>query len=148
MGRRSESAGRAGEQIAEMQLRMLGVEMVENIPTPIALAGSRKIGHSTFYNVIYKQKATGDIAGIMGDGSGRRVLVEVKSRNDDRLQWSALRDHQIERLDENHRLNGVSLVVFIDGSGNVFVLRWPIEGFGPRKSITSEQAASLIWDGK
>lgn len=139
----SQQIGADGEDIAENALRAYGVRMVEQIATPYAVTGRKKGG---WIRLVHKAKVSGDRRGVMGDGSGRRVLAEVKSTAGDRITWSRLDDHQVQALDENHRLNAVSLLVVVF-SGQAFVLRWPVEGFLPRTSITLDMAIDNQWDG-
>lgn len=140
----SQQLGAEGEDVAETALKAYGVEMVEQIATPYIISDRREDG---WVRIKHKSKVSGDRRGVMADGSGRRVLAEVKSTNHDRIIWSRLEDHQVRALDKNNRLKAVSLLVLVF-SQQAYVLRWPVEGFGPRKSITQEQAIGLQWDGK
>lgn len=140
----SQQLGSEGEDVAETALKAYGVEMVEQIATPYIISDRREDG---WVRIKRKAKVSGDRRGVMADGSGRRVLAEVKSTNGDRIVWSRLEDHQVRALDKNNRLKAVSLLVLVF-SQQAYVLRWPVEGFGPRKSITQEQAIGLQWDGK
>jgi penicillin-binding protein-related factor A (putative recombinase) len=139
MGRKSQAIGRTGEDIAMIALRTKGVQMVEQIATPITITARQGV----WVQYTYKQKVSGDFRGIMP--GGRRVLAEVKTCTD-RLVYSRLEPHQVEALDENHKLGGVSLLVMVSDI-NYVVMRWPIAGFGPRKSITAIDAFNHEWDG-
>lgn len=142
-GRASQARGAHGEGAAENALRALGVRMVEQIATPIIILAEK----DGWVKIERKGKVSGDRRGVMGDGSGRRVLAEVKATNGDRIAWSRLKPHQIKSLDENHHLGAVSLLVVVYTVGT-YVLRWPVPGFGPGQSITIQQALDLQWDGK
>lgn len=140
----SQQIGADGEGIAEAALKAYGVRMVEKITTPFVIVDRREGG---WVRIKRKEKVSGDRRGVMGDGSGRRVLAEVKSTSGDRIQWSRLGDHQVQALDENHRLGAVSLLVVVF-SQQAFVLRWPVDGFIPRTSITIDDAVNKQWDGR
>ena len=143
-GRRSQSIGAQGEEVAENALRACGVQMVEQIATPFAITARQKGG---WIKIVRKTPVSGDRRGVMGDGSGRRVLAEVKSTEGDRIEWSRLEDHQVRALDENHRLGAVSLLVVVYLSVGSYVLRWPVAGFGPGQSIGIQDAIDNQWDG-
>lgn len=140
----SQKTGADGEDVAENALRAYGVRMVEQIATPYVITDRKRGG---WVKMIRKAKVSGDRRGVMGDGSGRRVLAEVKSTTGDRIAWSRLEDHQVRALDENNRLGAVSLLIVVF-SGQAFVLRWPVDGFLPRTSITRDTAIEKQWDGE
>jgi hypothetical protein len=83
---------------------------------------------------------SGDHRGILP--GGRSVLAETKTILERNLVWSDLRDHQPERLDEHTRWGGLTFLVWVSARG-VFIMRWPIPGFGPGKGITLEKAEQL-----
>jgi len=151
MGRISKQRGEVGEQIARLMLQAAGVEMIEKIATPFFI---RERGRDGWVKIGYKSKVSGDIRGIM-PGSGRRVLVEVKAR-DGNLRKSDFRAdgnyHQLERLQENHELGGISLIIWINPYENL-ILRWPFNdswqaGSDARASLKLENARDLYsWDG-
>jgi hypothetical protein len=138
-GKRSQAIGKTGEAIARLLLESAGVKMVERIATPIVVTGKQQGGWMQF---AYAEKVSGDWRGMMPDG--RRVLCEVKAR-DGRLRWSDLQPHQRRALDENHLYHGVSLLIWIHPDDQV-ILRWPVLGFGPRVSLSLDQAQQLQWD--
>jgi hypothetical protein len=137
MSRREDRIGKIGQEHAAAALRRIGVNMVEKIGTPVKLIPARVKGT---YTVVYGEKVSGDHRGILDDGTS--VLAETKTIMDRNLVWSDLRDHQPGRLEEHAEFGGVSLLVWVHSSG-VYVMRWPVAGFGPRKSITQEQAEAL-----
>ena len=144
MARISDQKGKAGEIAGGLALQAAGVEMVEKIGTPIKAVPVP--GRRGIYHVIWGQKVSGDHMGILS-GSGRRVLAETKTITDrDRLRWSDLRSHQPARLDENNAFGGVSLLVWVHHE--IYILRWPVPGFGPRKSITLDYATHNTWDNR
>jgi len=137
MTRREQLIGKHGQQLARSVLSGLGLEMIEEIGTPVKLipvASSRK----GVYQVIWGEKVAGDHRAMFPDG--RSVLIEVKTVLDRNLVWSDLREHQPAKLQQHADLNGLSLLVWVHDSG-VYVMRFPIEGFGAGKGITPDQAA-------
>lgn len=66
-------------------------------------------------------------------GTGRSVLVAVKCRSG-RLRWSDLRPHQRQALDEHYQLGGLSVLARVTERHGIWLLRWPVEGFGPGRS--------------
>jgi len=137
MTKREQRIGKIGQEHAAGALRRAGVNMVEQIGTPVKLIPARQKGA---WKVIWGEKVSGDHRGILADG--RSVLAETKTIMDRNLSWSDLRDHQPDRLSEHHNHNGLSLLVWVHSTG-VYLMKWPIEGFGPRKSITPERAEAL-----
>lgn len=142
MSKFEQSIGKQGEELAAQALRALGVEMVERIGTPVILepAPGRPGKRQAFF-VTFGEKVSADRMGII-PGTGRRVLAEVKTIMDRNLCWSDLRPHQPDRLTMNADFGGLSLLVWVHSSG-VYVLRWPIPGFGRGKSITPQTAERL-----
>jgi hypothetical protein len=138
MSRKEQSIGKHGQECAAVALRVAGVDMVEQIGTPVHL-----IPHPTqagYYRVIYGEKVSGDHRGILP--GGRSVLAETKTIRDRPLRWSDFREHQPERLDAHADAGGVSLVVWVNDDG-AYIMRWPIPGFGPGKSIDLKRAREL-----
>ena len=137
--KREQQIGKNGEQTARSVLDGLGLEMIEKIGTPVRLSkvpGARK----DVYRVAFGEKVAADHRAMLPDG--RSVLIEVKTIDDRNLAWSDLREHQPAKLQQHAELNGLSLLVWVHFM-DVFVMRWPIEGFGPGKGITPEQAQKL-----
>lgn len=151
MAKKSQSIGAGGEQIAEMRLRGIGLGMVEKIGTPVKLVSipkrtrkyMQKFGFNPngVFRVIFGEKVSGDRRALV-PGSGVSVLIETKTILDRNLRWSDLRDHQPGRLDYHVELGGISLLAWVHQTG-VYVLQWPVPDFGPRKSITVDQARWL-----
>jgi len=135
MTRREQHLGSAGQNLAASTLSGMGIEMVEKIGTPVVLApvGSGK----NVFHVRFGEKVSGDHRGILP--GGRSVLAETKTILDRNLQWSDLREHQPGRLCRHADLGGLSLLVWVHTSG-VYVMQFPLEGFGERKSISVERA--------
>ena len=134
--RRNRKAGYSSEKAAAAQLRAMGFRMVEPIQTGWRVVRDR---HGRIINAFPLEKVSGDIRAVAP--GGRSVLVEVKERNRN-LRWSDFQPHQREALDEHAALGGLSLVAWLY-RGHFYVLPWPIPGFGPRKSISSEQGEQL-----
>jgi len=142
-GNRSKRIGNQGEEIAAMQLRMLGVNMVETIYTGWRVV--RWVNRPKRVAIIVPyEKVSGDLRGVLPDG--RSVLVEVKTYDGDTLAHSKLKPHQVAALQEHYDNFGVSLLVWVN-RGNVFVMAWPIEGFKKGKSIHYLDAQTHTWKG-
>jgi hypothetical protein len=137
MSKREQRIGAYGQERAAIALRNAGVQLVERIATPVKLIPARQKGT---FKVIYGETVSGDHRGILPNGIS--VLAETKTVLDGNLTWSHLRDHQPGRLTAHADCNGVSLLVWVHTTG-IYIMRWPIEGFGPRKSITLEKAIDL-----
>lgn len=135
MTKLEQRIGAAGQEHAAAALRRAGVHMVEKIGTPVKLIPS--IRAKGLFSVVWGEKVSGDHRGILEDGTS--VLAETKTILERNLVWSDLRDHQPERLTQHAEYGGVSLLVWVHSTG-VYVMRWPLEGFGPGKGITQEKA--------
>lgn len=137
--KREQRLGKSGQNVAAGALARAGISMVEQIGTPIRAIPQRGVPGA--YHIIWGEKVSGDHRGLL-EGTGQSVLAETKTILDHHLRWSDFLPHQPGRLDYHHQLGGVSLVVWVHSTG-VYVMRWPIEGFGPGKSISPEQAELL-----
>lgn len=137
MTRREQRTGSRGQEMAAIALRLLGIEMVEKIATPVKLIRSPYKG---LFKVIWEETVSGDHRGILRDGTS--VLAETKTVLDGNLTWSHLREHQPGRLTEHAEYNGISLLVWVHNTG-IYILKWPVPDFGPRKSITPDRASQL-----
>ena len=139
MTRHDQRIGRIGQDYAASALRALGVEMVEGIGTPVRLIPA-SVSRRDVYRVIWGDKVSGDHRGILP--GGRSVLAETKTILDRNLRWSDLREHQPNRLQTHTDFGGLSLLIWVHSSG-IYVLQWPVEGFGPGKSLRLEDARRL-----
>lgn len=135
--KREQVIGKDGEQLARSVLAGLGLEMIEKIGTPVKLIPVRSAHQKNVFFVVWGEKVAADHRAMLPDG--RSVLIEVKTIYDRNLVWSDLREHQPAKLQQHANLNGLSLLVWVHDSG-VYVMRFPIEGFGPGKGITPEKA--------
>ena len=134
--------GKHGQNVARSVLSgRCAINMVEKIGTPVVLIPLNLKGISNAFRVIFEEKVSGDHRGIIGNGIS--VLAETKTVLEGNLQYGHLRDHQPARLDEHAQNGGISLLVWVHESGHAYVMRWPIEGFGPGRSITPERAQEL-----
>lgn len=140
MTKREQQTGKIGQVHAAAALRRAGVNMVEQIGTPVKLIPMGTVRGRQVFQVIYGEKVSGDHKGIMPDGTS--VLAETKTILDRNLRYSDLRDHQPERLTEHHENNGISLLVWAHSTG-IYIMRWPITYFVKGKSITPEEASLL-----
>lgn len=140
MTKREQQTGKIGQTHAAGALRRAGVNMVEQIGTPVKLISMGTVRGSQVFHVIYGEKVSGDHRGIMPDGTS--VLAETKTILDRNLRYSDLREHQPERLTEHHENNGISLLVWVHSTG-IYIMRWPIPLFARGKSITPEEASLL-----
>lgn len=138
--RREKQVGDQGEKLARSVLSGLGLEMIEKIGTPVKLIPVKSANFRSAYFVIWGEKVAGDHRAMLPDG--RSVLIEVKTIYGRNLAWGDLREHQPGKLSEHDELNGLSLLVWVHDDG-VFVMRWPVAGFGPGKGITPKQAQYL-----
>jgi hypothetical protein len=138
--RREQRIGKHGQITAAAVLSgRCGINMVEQIGTPVLLIPVLAQRRNT-YQVIFGEKVSGDHRGLIG--SGISVLAETKTILDRNLRYSDLRDHQPARLSEHTNYGGISLLVWVHGTG-AYVMQWPIEGFEAGKSITRGQAQDL-----
>lgn len=137
--KQQQRLGKSGEELAANALRRVGVSMVERIGTPVLLLPFHRVPGA--FKVIWGEKVSGDHRGIL-EGSGRSVLAETKTIWDRNLRWSDLRTHQPGRLDMHREYGGISLLVWVHSSG-VYVMRWPVEGFGPAHGLTPQRAMEL-----
>lgn len=143
--RAKQRQGAVGQSVATLALHRLGVQMAEEIATPVILKPARKPiqGKPTPFYVTYGKKVSGDHRGVMP--GGRSVLAETKSMRGERLVYSDLREHQPERLSEHAELGGLSLLIWASEYGT-FVMEWPVLlkiGFKPGKGIGIDQAKTL-----
>lgn len=141
MTKREQQIGKQGQIQAAAALRRAGVEMVEQIGTPVKLIPMGTVRGRQVFQVIYGEKVSGDHRGII-HGRGTGVLAETKTILDRNLRYSDLRDHQPERLTEHHEHGGISLLVWVHSTG-AYIMRWPVPLFVKGKSITPEEASLL-----
>ena len=133
-GKVNQERGETAEIYVATTMRGMGFVAVEKIQTG--------------WKVIWKnhrpvsawpiEKVMGDIRALMPDGRG--VLVEVKDRRD-KLIFSDLKKHQVEALNIYADNGAVALLAWVADS--IYIMQWPITGFGPRKSLTPQQASQL-----
>jgi len=138
MSKHEDRIGKRGQELAASALCRVGVLNVEKIGTPVKLIPHPRM--KDYYRVIWDERVSGDHRGILP--GGRSVLVETKTIFERSLRWSDFREHQPGKLDAHHEAGGLSLVVLVNERG-AHVLRWPIPGFGPGKSISQERAGDL-----
>lgn len=138
-GARNKAQGERTERLTKQALEANGVGMVERIETGFGIVRRGK----RIVSAYPKARVSGDFRGVL---NGRSVLCEAKHR-EGRLQYSALEQHQREALTAHAELGGLSLVAWDTGE-DLFLMQWPIEGFGPRKSMTAEIAAAVQWIGE
>ena len=89
----------------------------------------------------YVAPVSGDIHAIERV-TGRAVLCEVKSPAH-KLLYSTLKTHQHAALQVAHDAGAIALVGWKSEDGLV-LLRYPIDGFVPRSSLTYEQAVNSM----
>ncbi len=116
-GLRSKTTGDFGETIARHALQQFGVKMIEKVNTPwkVLWKNGRPI------QAFPAKKVSSDFIGI--GANGKKVLVEVKYREES-LSRSDFEDHQVDSLEENSQLGGVSLVVWVR-RGSCCIYYWP-----------------------
>ena len=137
MTKQQQRIGKQGQNLAAQELRALGVEMVEQIGTPVFLIPAYT---KDVYRVVYGEKVSGDHRGILPGGIS--VLAETKTILDRNLRYSDLREHQPERLIEHAKHGGVSLLVWVNLTG-VYIMQFPVENFTRGKSISVERALHI-----
>ena len=163
-GRKTQRKGKAGEQAAERVLRTMGFKCIEPVGkhvhlTPVdAKRGIEPVGKHVhrgqvdakrgIYRVKFIKKLPGDFTAVGHDGIS--VLVEVKHIDGrETLRWSDLRKSkpghpgQAACLTKHHEAGGLSLLIWVHDY--VWVLEWPVVGFGPGRkgSLTLERAKEL-----
>lgn len=137
--REQQLVGKHGQNLAASSMSQIGIEMVEQIGTPVKLTPASSTRKDIF-RVAFGEKVSGDHRGILYGGIS--VLAETKTILDRNLRYSDLREHQPGRLSAHATFGGVSLLVWVHNSG-VYIMRWPIEGFVSGKSISIELAREL-----
>lgn len=138
--RREQLIGKHGQNTAAAVLSgRCGIDMVEQIGTPVKLIPVKTSRPNT-YQVIFGEKVSGDHRGLIGKGIS--VLAETKTILDRNLRYSDLREHQPMRLSEHVGYGGISLLVWVHGTG-AYVMKWPVAGFESGTSITHERAQGL-----
>lgn len=145
-GRVNRRQGQVGESIAKVQLRLLGVRMLEDIHNHWLL--TRWVDRAKMIaQVTPATKVAGDLTGVLP--GGRRVLAEVKDFDGDTLVYSRLKTHQHYYLSENAALGALSLIVWVR-YGQPLVIEYSKLaglGYGPGKSITLDMATAAEWKG-
>jgi hypothetical protein len=142
MGYLAQTKGTTGEQYAGYILNTLDLRCIQPIHTAWKIG--KWVDRRKKLALVYpEKKVAGDYWAVTK--SGRAVLVEVKVR-EPRLLWSSFQEHQRQYLDEYASIGALPLVVWVAGYDS-FVMEWPIPGFGPRKSISTDRASSLDLQG-
>jgi len=137
MTKQQDTVGKIGQKRAARALQRLGVHQVEKIGTPAKYIPFSK-EHPGVYHVIFSEKVAGDHRGILP--GGRSVLAEVKTILERPLRYSDLREEQPAALQEHADNGGLTLLIWVHVTG-VYIMQWPVPGFGPGKSIKLDQAA-------
>jgi hypothetical protein len=115
----------------------MGVLLLQKVATPI-----RRIPHPTnpqYCRVIYDAPVDCDWHSVWPDGTS--VRAEIKTHMDGNLTRSAFQPHQPQALSDHAEIAD-SFLVWVSGSG-IFVMRWPVPGFGPGHGLTVERAREL-----
>lgn len=138
--RRQSISGKRGEDAVIEFLCYLGFLDVQRVGTPVKAC--RPIpGKPGRFEVVFGEKVSGDGRAVLP--GGKSVLFETKTTSGtENLAWSQMEKHQPERLTRHADTGAVSLLIWNCPAG-IFVMRWPVAGFGPRKSIDPETAAGL-----
>lgn len=137
---RANKKGQAGEDIASKALARIGCLNIREIGTPFKIVNRKYFGGQMWLQGFWKAKVAGDRRAVRRDGIS--ILAETKTITDGNLCWSDFKDHQPGELSEHARY-AISLVVWVRGVDEVFILRWPIPNFGPGASISPQMAESL-----
>ena len=137
---RNRKAGAAAETLTRYELQRLGVCRVRKLEVGWGIVRNRAGKIVSAYPL---ERIDGDFSGILPDGTA--VLVETKKRSD-KLVYSALENHQVQALNDHAEHNGLSLLVWVSDD-DVYVMRWPIDGFESGTSLDAEQAQAAAWEG-
>lgn len=147
-GKANQERGQQAEDIARLQLQLLGVARLEKIEV-----GWRVLWvDGRIVKAFPLEKVSGDFKGMLPGGTA--VHVEVKSRSrsrsrvsTERLRYSDVKPHQVEALNEHVELGGLGLLCWVTAAGECLVLSWPIPGFRPRSSLSVDFARQCVWPG-
>ena len=132
-GKQNKKTGQRGEEIAERFLKTLGFLHIE----PMETGWTIQWRNGKPYNAFPKKKVSGDFH-AMEPGTARYVHVETKTRQADRLPWSAFESHQTDKMNQKAKDGALVLVVWVRSPVEIKCVQWPVVGFGPRKSIRWE----------
>ena len=145
IGRTNQRVGKSGENVANSVMHGLGIECLEKIATPVKLTPYKSRGKIVprVYYVVWGEKVSGDRHGVLSNGTG--VLAEVKTIHDRNLRYGDLEDHQHAGLAKWSSHNALAVIVWVH-SPDVFIMRYPIEGFVKGTGIDPEQARRLNRD--
>lgn len=135
-GRASQGLGEAGEAICRAIMARHGIKQIERVHTGWKVLWGIENGRRVPKEAFPIEKVSGDFIGMM---NGLKVLVECKTTDSDRIEFSRLAPHQVMALDQTVQNEGVSMLFVLIG-GQASLLRWPVPGFKP--------GTSLIQDGK
>lgn len=138
-GKRSRDIGANGETLVRAELARLGMREIRRVHTPWKI-----IRNSTgqIVDAVPQESVEGDFRCI--DQTGKSVLVEAKTHTaTDRVVWSDFEDHQIDAMDRHVQCNGRAFIAVVLND-RAFVLSWPIEGFGPGRSIKIVQGRLFL----
>jgi len=125
-GRRRKATGDSAEARVDAihaACRLAGVASLHRIPTEVVVQrrGARIVGG------FHRRRATVDYTGVMLDGTGRHVAVEVKSvapgKTGTTLPLRVLEPHQREALTETDAAGGVAVVLVVSGP-KVYAIPW------------------------
>ena len=141
MTRQEQKTGKVGEAFAARALANLGILQLERVGTPVKLIPVKAGNLKGIFRVIFGEKVIGDWRGILP--GGRSVLAEVKTVLQGNLTYSHMRPHQPEGLSYHAKQGGLSLLVWVAGQDEIYILRWPIPGFEPGHGLTIEQAKDM-----
>lgn len=145
-GYRNKKQGEAGEIIARYALQALGLEAIHRIHTPFKIVEivKRLTGGLLLARIVPEEKVAGDF-NATHPGTGKRVIIEVKTADEETLIYSRLQKNQHDALAENITLGGISLIVWIQYN-QAHVIRYEdaqAKGFKPRGSIKSQDLPKL-----
>ena len=139
-GKQNKAQGDIAERLIRRELDHLGFVMIEKLHNAWFISKIvKRGGKSRLLAWIYPAKISGDYKAV-DPQNGKSVLVEVKSTSG-RLQYSRIEDHQRQALDDHHAAKGISLLGWYEKeTGQIFVMRWPINGFVKHTSINIDKA--------
>lgn len=136
-GRSAKLKGDAVERLVASRLRSMGYLMVARIQTGWRV---RRAPGGKIISASPIGKVAADFTAVES-GTGRAVVCECKYRPRV-LCFSDLEHHQVECLSGYQATGALALLAWLSDTG-LSVMRWPIPGFAPGKSLQPSLACAL-----
>jgi penicillin-binding protein-related factor A (putative recombinase) len=127
--KRRTKMGEFGESVVRRALDHRNYFLIERVHTPWKVI---RIG-GKIVSAFPVEKVSGDFRAVTADGHS--VLIEVKSREDGNLPYSAFQPHQIASLNTHAaRPGAVTQIAWVRGV-DVCFFDWPIQALRPGTSL-------------